>query len=498
MKSLLTIILALSIGHLELVMGFCGFYVSQADVDLFNESSEVIVVRDGNRTVITMSNDFRGDAADFAMVVPVPEVLKEENIRIAKPIIFDKLGAYSAPRLVEYHDNDPCEVYYDKEMMAEDAAGARPMTLSAAKRMRKDEKVTIEASYSVGEYDILILSAKESNGLKNWLLKNGYKIPQKAEEVLEPYIKNKLKFFVVKVNLERQEQRRFSQLNPLQIAFNSSKFMLPIRLGMANAKGDQDMIVYMFTKNGRVELANYRTVDIPTNNNIPLFVKDQFGKFYKDVFKTAHERENGKVAFLEYAWDLSSSNFMKCDPCSGTPPAYADLREAGVYWVNEARLAGADYEGDLYFTRLHVRYNRETFPQDLQFTQTPNKKTFQGRYVLQHPVPYDIDCKQAYAYYKGVSERRSKELNQLATLTGWDMAPYKKYVYEYQQKLKKLKHDKNDNDWIEQDQIDKNQAPIVAPDDQQFPPNSFLLVLAGIACFALVVAIWRWKRLSVN
>src|SRR5687767_2553126 len=88
---------------------FCGFYVARADVKLFNKSSQVILVRDGNRNVVTMSSDFQGDVKDFAMVVPVPVILKEKDIRIADRTIFDKLDAYSGPRLVEYHDPNPCD-----------------------------------------------------------------------------------------------------------------------------------------------------------------------------------------------------------------------------------------------------------------------------------------------------------------------------------------------------------------------------------------------------
>ena len=120
----------------------------------------------------------------------------------------------------------------------------------------------------VGEYDILILSAKESSGLKTWLLDNGYKIPAGAEEVLEPYIKSNLKFFVVKVNPEEKKKLAGNFLRPIQIAFNSPKFMLPIRLGMANADGDQDLIVYAFTKKGRIECTNYRSISLPTGNNV--------------------------------------------------------------------------------------------------------------------------------------------------------------------------------------------------------------------------------------
>src|SRR5258706_8910175 len=140
--------------------------------------------------------------------------------------------------------------------------------------------VSIEASYTVGEYDILILSAKESSGLKTWLSDNGYKIPKGAEEVLEPYIKSNLKFFVVKVNIAEKEKAGLENLRPIQIKFNSPKFMLPIRLCMANAESDQDMIIYAFTREGRIETTNYRTVALPTGKNIPLFVKKNFSNFY--------------------------------------------------------------------------------------------------------------------------------------------------------------------------------------------------------------------------
>src|SRR6185436_19550433 len=129
---------------------------------------------------------------------------------------------------------------------------------------QKSLGVKIEAQYIVGEYDILILSATESTGLKTWLDENGYKIPPGANEVLEPYIKSNLKFFVVKVNEDEKKKLPGNFLRPIQISFNSPKFMLPIRLGMANADGDQDMIVYAFTKKGRIETTNYRTVSLPT------------------------------------------------------------------------------------------------------------------------------------------------------------------------------------------------------------------------------------------
>ncbi len=98
---------------------FCGFYVSKADAKLFNKASQVIIVRDGNKNVITMSNDFYGDVKDFAMVVPVPTVLKENDIKVVDRYIFDKLDTYTGPRLVEYFDQNPCYSYsYDMKSVS--------------------------------------------------------------------------------------------------------------------------------------------------------------------------------------------------------------------------------------------------------------------------------------------------------------------------------------------------------------------------------------------
>ena len=129
--------------------------------------------------------------------------------------------------------------------------------------------VSVEAQYEIGEYDILILSATESSGLQNWLIDNGYKIPSKANEVLTPYIKDDMKFFLAKINTKRLRNKRDNYLSPLQLSFTHKKFMLPIRLGMANANGTQDLIVYALTKNGRVETSNYRTKEMPSNINVP-------------------------------------------------------------------------------------------------------------------------------------------------------------------------------------------------------------------------------------
>ena len=475
-----------------LCSAFCGFYVAKTDAKLFNKTSQVILVRSEGQTVVTMESDFEGALKDFAMVVPVPEVLKRKQIRVVNPTIFKKIDDYSGPRLVEYHDHNPCMERI--EMMRDDAVSLQEVQVSAAPRRSKENKkykVTIEAKYTVGGYDILILSAQESSGLEAWLTDNGYKIPQGAAEVLEPYIKNDLKFFVVKVNLEEFGKLNIKKLQPIQMTYRSDKFMLPIRLGMANARGDQDMVVYALSDEGRVEVGNYRTVEMPSNVDIPTFVRKDFGAFYKSVFEHAWKKTGRNVAMLEYSWDISGRQAVKCDPCPTPPLAYQDLREAGAFWLEEQSggrrmgIPNGSYLGDLHITRLRLRYNRKTFPQDLQFKATPNKQRFQSRYVMRNPAQGDLSCDQGQRYLKKLVRRRKAELNQLVELTGWDKTDFpKNYIAYYQDMIQA-----NSNGWFERlpDKDDEDQNHIWLIGGRWIGPGLCLML-------CLLGAIWYFRR----
>jgi hypothetical protein len=284
----------------------------------------------------------------------------------------------------------------------------------------KQYGVTVEASYDVGEYDVLILSADESDGLVRWLVDNHYRIPRGAEDVLGSYIKQKMRFFVAKVNVDRMKDLGNGYLRPLQVRYQSRKFMVPLRLGTVNAKGSQDLIIYALTRNGRIESANYRTLKIPSDIDVPLYVKDEFGPFYKAVFERAVTRANMSAVFIEYAWDLGW-----CDPCASEPLSNKELVELGARWIGSGDdhafrsiplLAGSD----AYVTRLHVRYDAKTFPEDIVFIETKDRSYFQGRYVQHHPWRGSASCDAANAYRSKLPARFAAEAKNLEDLTGWN------------------------------------------------------------------------------
>ncbi len=251
-----------------------------------------------------------------------------------------------------------------------------------------------------------------------------------------------MKFFVAKVNLKEQSKTNLTYLRPLQFAFESEKFMLPIRLGMLNAKGPQELFVYLLTKNGRVETTNYQTIKLPTDTEIPAYVKNEFSEFYKSMFTNQVNKESMKAVFTEYFWDMSW-----CDPCAARPLTTEELKELGVYWANgSGQRFNSGAQNAVKVTRLHLRYSKETFPDDLMFQETKDTQNFQGRYIIHHRWTGDRNaCESSKNYYKFLPEILDKRAQNLANLTSWNIADIRKKMnYEG---LKETSDDKKSSWW---------------------------------------------------
>ncbi len=382
---------------------FCGFYVSGANDALYNDATQVVLMREGKRTVLSMENNYAGPAEDFAMVVPVPVVLEEEDVKTLPATIFRAVDRMASPRLVEYWEQDPCAPPYP-EYDELPRPSSVDMSRSVEDESSGEELVTVEAEFSVGEYDIVILSARESTALDRWLQQNGYNIPKGAAAVLQPYVEQGLYFFVAKVDVEKVtfEDGR-ARLSPLRVHYDTDTFSLPIRLGMLNAKGDQDLIVHILAQNQRYQVVNYKNVTIPTNLGVSDDTKNRFGEFYAALFDRTLSKNPGSVV-TEYSWDAGS-----CDPCPGPVLGQEHFLTLGA----DVLPSGNSY--NFVLTRLHARYSRATLGEDLVFGAAPpilggrehvigehgeleegatpgSQNNFQGRYIIRHAWEGAIEC----------------------------------------------------------------------------------------------------------
>jgi hypothetical protein len=401
-RSLAVVCCALSLAS-STAEAFCGFYVSGSGENLFNNATQVVMMREGTRTVLAMQNNYQGPPEAFAMVVPVPVILQKENVKTLSKALFEKVDRLDSPRLVEYWEQDPC--YVEPPMPSGVMYDALPSEAAAGSAApERDYGVKIEAQFTVGEYEIVILSAKDAFGLDRWLRDNKYKIPAGAEPLFRPYIQQGMKFFVAKVNPKKVEfANGQAKLSPLRFHYDTEQFALPVRLGLVNAKDAQDLIVHILARGQRYEVANFPNVTIPTNIDLKESAKSRFAQFYAALFDLTQEK-TPKAVVTEYAWDSNS-----CDPCPAPP-----LHEGDLHTLGADVLPSKGGGGGFVLTRLHARYNKSSLGEDLVFKAAPpiaggreflsqggtleqgsvsyGMNNFQARYAIRYPWQGKIEC----------------------------------------------------------------------------------------------------------
>jgi MYXO-CTERM domain-containing protein len=406
-----------ALGIPERAAAFCGFYVTGADTSLYANATMTVLMRDGTRTVLSMQNNYQGPPDAFALVIPVPMVLQKEQVKILPKDVFAKVDALGAPRLVEYWETDPCQV----ARLAPTLSGGAPPPMASAAAAAGSGAVHIEAQFVVGEYEVVILSADNSSALDSWLRDNKYNIPQGAEPVLAPYVASGMKFFVAKVDPSKVTfEGGQAALSPLRFYYDTQDFSLPVRLGLLNSQGSQDLIVNILARN-RYEVANYPNTTVPTNIRVQNDVRDDFGSFYEALYSRVLEKQPRAVV-TEYSWSAGS-----CDPCPTPPLGPQEIATLGGD-VLESASTGAAGSGAQFvppgggfgygftLTRLHARYTKDSLGEDLVFKQAdpivggrgiPDQKgmldqsvqkqpggvdNFQGRYVILHPWEKELTC----------------------------------------------------------------------------------------------------------
>ena len=216
---------------------FCGFYVERRGAKLFNNATQVVLMREGTRTVLSMQNNYQGPPEDFAMVVPVPVVLRRRTSRRCRKEVFDRVDALGAPRLVEYWEQDPCAPRAERRRRWRGGAAAARRRPAAAKA--RSGGVKIEAQFDVGEYQIVILSAKDSTGLDTWLRDEKYKIPDGRRAAPAAVRRGRLEVLRRQGRPREGEVRRTGARCCRRCASTTTadEFNLPIRLGLINSPG---------------------------------------------------------------------------------------------------------------------------------------------------------------------------------------------------------------------------------------------------------------------
>lgn len=339
-KSGIGVALAVALFAPRVAAAMCGAFVADGAAPMYSDAAQVVVMRDGTRTVLSMRASYVGPPEPFALLVPVPATVQERDVEVVDRVVLDAIERASAPRLVEYWEQDPCTPDADDEPAAS--------TRASATAGQRDERVAITdfgpgAPRSTGEYTISIV--KDAAAFDAWLRRDKVRIPTGLEPMLRGYFESGMRLVVAKVDPSKLAfAGDRAVLSPLRVRYDSEQLVLPIRIGLANSAGTQDLTVYVLAPE-RYEVAGVQNLPIPTNITVKQDVRDKFGAFYAALLDAMHHRYPGAV-ITEYAWDATS-----CESCAGPPLSSRHLDALGADVLGRA--------SDLVLTRLHARYGKD-------------------------------------------------------------------------------------------------------------------------------------------
>lgn len=363
---------------------FCGAYVGAAGADLYNHGSQIMLARSGNTTTLTLANDYEGDLTDFALVIPIPEVLQPGQVGTVDPAIFERTDTYSSPRTVEYTCRDALT---ETHRMAPGGCG---LLLGCGDSAVADVEegaatgVTVEAVFQVSEYEISILSATGGEGLTQWLGDHGYAIPAGGDDLFQEYVDAGSYFLAARILLDAVPAGR-TWLSPLRFTYHSDVVSLPIRMGTLSSAGVQDLLLYVMTDDasGEAAIANYPRLQVEDECMWPSGEERSFGTYYDDLLTEAVEWRDRAGWLVEYSWYQpppqstefwGRKNGQKCDPCVVVDDTPVLIQPAEL---------GLDAPSG-HFTRIHLRYRPDQVDEDLVLYFRGPVENSQMRYVTWH------------------------------------------------------------------------------------------------------------------
>jgi hypothetical protein len=340
---------------------FCGTYIGAPGASLTNRTSVVVIARAGEETTLTLAPDYAGDLTEFALVVPVPAGTTAEQIGTGDADAVDFLDQYSVPRGVAYTCDDlfTATSYGCATQLGCAAASSEFDGLASELGAAADDGVEVEASFAAAEYELVLLSAEDGDGLWAWLDDNGYAVPEGGEDVLQEYVDAGTWFLAARVRLDAAPEEG-ARLTPLTVRSTGEGAGLPIRIGTISAAGEQEVVV-LFLDDDEVGVSNYPELSIRQEC---MWRGDDLGAAYEDQLADALVEVGGAGWVREYSWDLT----QKCDPCTTQQVVDEDLLTA----------VGAD-PWEAHLTRMRVRYTPATAEEDLVFYET-------GRYGVTEQI----------------------------------------------------------------------------------------------------------------
>lgn len=382
-----------------------AIYLTEPTKAVDHKPSVMVVSRDENRTVVTLAPRFSYDGTKLGILVPVPNISSKTQIRFANPEFVAEAMRFTSPRFNYYNDGDIC---VDGQKSLEDRLD-----------VKKSDILPFTFDY-VDAPDIRIIKSDElaEKPLGEILKEAGFSADKVYDDVLASYKAANVEFVLLTLNQALVDDQT---IPPLQIAYESDNFTLPLGLSAMTGGAAQDLTLIFISRDGLVQPKSVGFKKMPTDLDIPLFVKSDFAAAYNDIFGQAVTADNFQSAFLEFSGDVAW-----CPNCKDSNALdRSDLRALGAWWVDRLNVHKTKTAAkpkaaptNVYMTRMHIRHTNKTLQGGTEFVSTKDKSRFQVAFNMHQPFVKAVTCEDGRLYQLNLPKSYEAQIYNYAALTG--------------------------------------------------------------------------------
>ncbi|MEV0981713.1 DUF2330 domain-containing protein [Streptomyces sp. NPDC049915] len=195
---------------------------------------EVSVVRwDGRQEQIVMSLTVAGTADRAAWIMPVPH---RATVRLGDPRLFEQLREQTAPEHRTRYYFWPRSGDWPFASGDDGASAAAPPSAGAG--------VGVVSRQRLGPFDVARLTADDPAALSDWLHRNGFALPARLPQALQPYVDRHWEYVAIRLAPQSGHTPLYGALDPLHLTFAADAPVYPMRLSRL-AANPQSLGLYL-------------------------------------------------------------------------------------------------------------------------------------------------------------------------------------------------------------------------------------------------------------
>jgi hypothetical protein len=339
--------------------GFFSFAGPSVETVATSADQRAIIMRCGDRTLMTLSTGYTGNGDGFAWLIPTPVPPAAADVREAGTRgeqAFDTLDAITSVKVLRGRAADGS------------VSGVRGASPDAGSPQKTEPLVEVHARFTLAHYEVSILGSTSSRALLGWLQGNGYAVNLEAQSVLDAYIAQRWSFVAVRLRPDVKRLYRNEFLPPIAIGYDSERFVFPLRISSVSTAGIARITLYLIAES-TVSAANAATVPLR-------FVRSLDAGESPEAYVEAGMRESAGGRNLALLWSGAydaDTAFVLQDPMGWS------WYEADDFFLDAVEPffhRGQPPTGGIYLTRLEARMDPSAMTEDIVFSLDEKPRAF--------------------------------------------------------------------------------------------------------------------------